>query len=90
MLNVGIVGFGRLAQAYYTPALRTLRSVRVVAVADPLPASRTTASKAFPDATTYCDYQDLLSLPLDALLVATPPSTHLAILNAALRCPIPV
>jgi predicted dehydrogenase len=90
VFNVGLVGFGRLARAYYTPALRTFGSVRLVAVADPLPASRAAASKSFPDATIHSDYQDLCALPIDGLLVASPPSTHLAILNDALRRRLPV
>jgi predicted dehydrogenase len=90
MYQVGIVGFGRLPQDYYTPALRSLSSVAVVAVADPLPASRTASVRSFPNATVHSDYEDLLQRPLDALLVASPPSTHLSVLNAALTRHMPV
>jgi len=75
---------------YYAPALRTFPSVAVVSVADPAPASRTAASRAFPAATIHGDYQDLLDRPVDALLVVSPPSTHLDVLNAALSHRVPV
>jgi predicted dehydrogenase len=60
MFQVGIVGFGRLPQDYYTPALRNLSGVAVAGVADPLPASRAACARAFPNATVHCDYKDLL------------------------------
>jgi predicted dehydrogenase len=90
MFQVGIVGFGRLPQDYYTPALRTLSGVTVVAIADPLPASRAAAARSFANATVHSGYEDLLQRPLDAVLIASPPSTHLAVLNAALARRIPV
>jgi len=90
MFRVGIVGFGRLAQEYYTSALRTLGDVTVAAVADPLEASRAVASASFPHAKIHSVYKDLLHQPIDALLVASPPSTHLAILNSALPMRIPI
>jgi predicted dehydrogenase len=90
MFQVGIVGFGRLPQDYYTPALRSLSGVAVAEVADPLAASRAACARAFPAASVHSDYEKLLGRPLDALLVASPPSTHLAVLNAALARGIPV
>jgi predicted dehydrogenase len=90
VINIGLVGFGRLAQAYYTPALRTFPTIAVVAIADPLHASRMAASKSFQRAMICHDYEDFSNWPVDALLVASPPSTHLAILNAALRRRIPI
>ena len=90
MFQVGIVGFGRLPQDYYTPALRSLSGVAAAGVADPLPASRAACARAFPAASVHSNYDDLLDLPLDALLVASPPSTHLEVLNAALARRIPV
>ena len=85
-----IIGFGRLAQRYYVPALRKLPSVEVVAIADPLPASRDAAASAFPRARIYDDYQNLFEREhVDAILVASPPSTHLDVWNEAARRRIP-
>ena len=91
MVRLGIVGFGRLARNYYVPALRTIRQAQVGAIADPLTASCDAASAAFPAARIYGDYRELLAHErLDALVVASSPSTHLAVWNEAARHRIPV
>ncbi len=95
-IKLAIAGFGRLAQGYYVTALRSLPQslpmIEVVAVADPLAASRAAAAAAFPQSRTYPDYHDLFEREhdhLDAILVASPPSTHLAIWNEAARRRVP-
>jgi predicted dehydrogenase len=83
-LRIGIIGFGHLAQNYYVPALRKMGLQLEIYVADPLESSRIAAASAFPDARTYADYQQMLETEdLQALLVATPPSKHLDIWQAA-------
>jgi len=89
-LRLGLVGFGRLAQKYYVPALGALDGVSVATVVDPLDASRHAAHAAFPGVTTMADPDALFSRPLDALIVASPPSTHLALWNLAAQAEIPV
>jgi len=89
--RVGIAGFGRLARRYYLPAFRGLAGIHVVAVADPLHASQAAAKAKIPRATIYSDHRTLLAHePLDALLVASPPSTHLRIWNDASQLGLPV
>jgi predicted dehydrogenase len=90
VFKVGLAGFGRLAQIYYVPALRTFDYVKVAAVADPLPDSAVAARESFPAAEVCSNFEDWRTGSLDALLVASPPSTHLAILSSALRQRIPV
>ncbi|MGH7922973.1 MAG: Gfo/Idh/MocA family protein [Candidatus Binatus sp.] len=91
MVKLAIAGFGRLARNYYVPALATLRHAQIVAVADPLAASRDAAVECFPAARIYSDYRELpASESIDALVVASPPSTHLAIWNLASQRRIPV
>jgi len=88
--KTAIIGFGRLAQIYYAAALRRLPNVEIVAVADLLAASRTAAAAKFPNAHIYADYHDLFEREhLDAVLVASPPSTHLQIWNEAARRRVP-
>jgi predicted dehydrogenase len=83
-LRVGIVGFGRLAREFYLPALRMLPGLRVVAVADPLPASRDAAAARVPGAVIHADPHALVAeTALDGVLVASPPSTHLALWRAS-------
>ena len=88
-LRLGIVGFGRLAQHYYAPALRGMDGIGTILVADPLDARRALARKRL-RAGTYGAPRDLLAQEPDALLVASPPSTHLEIWNDACRAGVPV
>jgi predicted dehydrogenase len=77
--NLGIIGYGRLARDCYVPALARMRDVRVVAVADPLEESRLAAAKSSPLARVYPNHEQMLSQEiLDAVLIASPPSSHLA------------
>lgn len=90
ILQLGLVGFGRLAQKYYAPALRALKSVSLAVVVDPLDASREAARAAFPHVATLANSDKLLSRPLDGLIIASPPSTHLALWNLAAHAGLPV
>lgn len=90
-LRIGVAGFGRLARDYYLPAFRTLPAARLVAVADPLPPSRAEAARRMPSLAIFPDHVEMLErAALDALLVASPPSTHLPIWNAAAARGLPV
>ena len=85
-LRLGLAGFGRLARDYYVPALRTIPDARVVAVADPLSESRAAASERLSSPEVYSDSAAMLERSrLDAVLVASPPSTHLPIWRDAAR-----
>jgi predicted dehydrogenase len=84
VLRLGIIGFGRLAQDYYVPALRRIRRPLEICIADPLDRSRAAAAQALGSIPTYADYREALNREsLDAVLVAAPPSTHLANWRAA-------
>jgi predicted dehydrogenase len=90
-LRIGLAGFGRLAREYYLPAFRTLADARLVAVADPLGESRANAQRRMPSLAVFPDHAEMLDRTrLDALLVASPPSTHLPIWNAAAARGLPV
>ena len=90
-LRIGIAGFGRLSRDYYLPAFRTIEGARLVAVADSLPASRAEATRRLPSVDVYPDYPAMLErASLDAILVATPPSSHLEIWNHAAARGVPV
>jgi predicted dehydrogenase len=88
--RLGVLGFGRLARQYYAPALRGLRGVDELLVADPLEASREAARRALPGARVFADPGELLAQRPRAVIVASPPSTHLALWRAAARQGIPV
>jgi len=89
--RLGLAGFGRLARDYYLPALRALGVADRLAVADPLAESRAEARARVPGAALYEDAREMLEAQrLDALLVASPPSTHLALWREAARRGMPV
>jgi myo-inositol 2-dehydrogenase/D-chiro-inositol 1-dehydrogenase len=82
--RLAIAGFGRLAREYYLPALRELGGIAPVAVADPLAASREAAARAIPGVRVFASVDEMLAAEaLDAVLVATPPSTHQAVWRCA-------
>lgn len=90
-LSLGIIGFGRLAQGYYVPALRALPGALQISVADPLEQSRAAARERLRGVRTYTDYHELLQRErLDAVLVASSPSTHLEVWNEAAARKLPV
>ena len=82
--RLAIAGFGRLARGYYAPALRELGRVRPVAVADPHPSARAAARAAFPGVRAWASAEEMLEAEApDALLVSSPPSTHLPLWTLA-------
>jgi predicted dehydrogenase len=81
-LRRGVVGFGKVVRDYYLPALNRLAGARIVAVADPLPESRRAATAQLHDAAVYPGHRAMLDdAAIDAVLVASPPSTHLEVWN---------
>jgi predicted dehydrogenase len=87
---LAIIGFGRLAQEYYLPALSLLPPAFRISVADPLLSSRDEAKRRLPSAPVYSDYQTLLAdESLDAVLVVSPPSTHFEIWRACAERQLP-
>jgi predicted dehydrogenase len=82
--RLGLVGFGKLARDFYVPVLRR-HPVEVVSVADPLDASREAAARVFPKAKRVTDPVAVFASEPDAVLAASPPSTHLGLWNEAAR-----
>src|SRR5690349_8937734 len=83
-MRLGIVGFGRLAENYYLPALARMQEVATVcAIADPTEPRRALAAKLLPNAKEFETQSQMLNdaAPLDGILVASPPAAHLDALN---------
>lgn len=77
----GIIGFGRIG-ALYARILDRMGpriGLSVAAVADPYSRARWTGGPH------YADYRNLLALPIDTLLIATPPSSHYSIAREVLQ-----
>ncbi|MDX1531773.1 MAG: Gfo/Idh/MocA family oxidoreductase, partial [Rhodothermales bacterium] len=85
-LPIGLIGCGRVAQRIHLRALRALRGVRVVALAEPDPERRRQASRLVPEAAPFADHESLLATSgAEAVVVSAPPPLHAAIAQAALE-----
>jgi predicted dehydrogenase len=81
-LRLGLVGFGKVVRDYYLPALNRFAGVRIVAVADPLRDSRNAARAQLKEVTAYPAHRFMLDhADIDAVLIASPPSTHFEVWN---------
>jgi predicted dehydrogenase len=84
LLRFGVVGAGRISQVAHLPAMSKAARVQLVAICD---TSETLAGPvaARYGAQAYTQLSGLLEQDLDAVLVATPDRSHLAVAAAALR-----
>ncbi len=89
-LRGGIVGYGFIMEkghaAGYLQRAQDLQDVEVSAIADVSPQRRVVAQAQWPEARIYDDYRALLAAEagrLDFVDIATPPSEHAEIGNAA-------
>jgi predicted dehydrogenase len=77
MLNLGIIGCGRVTTMFHLKAVKTLDKVVIKAVADVDPDRRLNVMKKAKAESAYDDYRDLLSNPnVDLVAINTPPRFH--------------
>lgn len=91
-IRIGLVGCGRLAELGYLPALTLTDRVRLVAVADP-DGRRcgSIARAAGADVRPHGDLETMLDAgDLDAVVLASPASAHVADATAAVAASLPV
>lgn len=82
-LRIGVVGCGYWG-AKHVRVLCNMPSVRETVIVEPDPAIRERISKAFPAARPFASLK--LAIPhVDAVILATPPSSHAALAMQALR-----
>ena len=86
-LKGALIGYGFIGSRGHAPAYLNRRDVDIVAVVDGCAARRALASELLPAARTFASVEDLFrsGIHLDFVDVATPPSEHFAISDAALR-----
>ena len=86
-LKGAIIGFGKVAEGAHLPALNSLPDLRIVAVADPLPARRARAQDLLGEVRVFSDLESLLAdgPRLDFAVVCTPPGGRLPLLDAVMR-----
>ena len=76
-LRIGVIGCGQIARAIHLPVLARIRDARVVALAEPVEASRAAAAALAPEAAAFADYRELLQTRgLDAAVICVPPHLH--------------
>ena len=76
-LRIGVIGCGQIARAIHLPALARIPDASLVALAEPVEASRVAAARLAPDAAVFTDYRELLDAGgLDAAVICVPPHLH--------------
>lgn len=82
--KIGVIGLGRMGQLYTRLLTTQVTGVQLSAVADVGVQARTQVVNAFSVCHVFADAHDLLALPeLDAVVIATPTSTHHDLVIAA-------
>ena len=90
-LGWGLVGCGWVARDYVAPAVVGSANGRLVALCDRDPAALARVAAVAPGATPYADLGALLADPaVDVVYVATPNSSHAAVVRAAAAAGKPV
>jgi predicted dehydrogenase len=87
-LKVGVSGCGAVTALYHATALQILEKegvLRLTALFDPDAAALAQIGAMLPDAKAASSFDDLLSEPLDLVIVASPPAHHVEQVTAALR-----
>lgn len=90
-LRIAVIGLGWWSSMVHLPALTVNPAAEVVAVCDPSPERRQHAMDTFDIKDSYADVDDLLAAGVaDAVLVATPHSTHAPIVSRCLEAGLDV
>ncbi len=87
-IRIGVVGVGVAALSSHIPVVAESKEFELVAVMDRDPAKLELAKKLWPICPTFTNLDEFLAVAgLDAVIVATPPDSHLAIAGSAIsRC----
>lgn len=76
-VNVGVVGCGVVATAYYLPYLMSMDNAELVAVCDRDEARAEACKRLFEAKEAYRDYDEMIErADIDAVLILTAPGTH--------------
>ena len=86
MLQIGLIGAGRIAQAHAATVAYRISNAQLAAVTDPIAAAAQSIAVKFSIPTIAPNYQAILADPrIDAILICTPTDTHAEIMKAAAR-----
>lgn len=85
LLRIAIIGFGHWGPNYARILAGTLSGARLVACAEPAAGRLATFERQYPSARAYVDYKRMLrDGDIDAVIVATPTSTHRQVVDDCL------
>lgn len=85
-IGVGIIGAGRISQTVHIPGLQLCPGAAVVAVAGLREEQVRAVADRFQIPRAFCDWRALLGLSeVEAVVIATPPSSHYEVAMAALN-----
>src|SRR3982074_3350611 len=91
LLRIAIIGFGHWGPNYARILSGTLQGARLTACAEPSAGRLAAFAKQYPAARAYADYHRLLrDGDVDAVIVATPTSTHREVTEDCLRAGVHV
>jgi predicted dehydrogenase len=91
LVRIALIGFGHWGPNYARILAGTLSGARLVACAEPSAGRLASFERQYPTARAYADYARMLrDGDVDAAIVATPTSTHRAIVEACLGAGIHV
>ena len=83
-IDIAILGCGWVCEAVHLPALVGHPDVEITGIYDSSAHRATEMSKKF-GIRRFASAEDLLQSPADAVLIATPPSSHFRLIRAALH-----
>ncbi|MCX6019262.1 MAG: Gfo/Idh/MocA family oxidoreductase [Chloroflexi bacterium] len=84
LLNIGLIGFGRMGQGHAQNLAARVRGATLFAVAEPVQELRDLAQSQFAPQHVVASVDDMIALPgLDAVLISTPTSLHCESIVAA-------
>ena len=82
-IKVGIIGAGRMGITHYS-IINSHTKVEIKGIAEPSSNINSLFKKYIPELSIYKDYKELLNkIPLDAVLVCTPPNLNYQIIKTA-------
>lgn len=85
-LSIGVAGLGRMGKVYAYHVARQIENARLAAVVDSQEDVLQDFAHQFDDVKTYTSFEDFIGdHELDAVIIATPTSTHCELVTAAAR-----
>ena len=84
LIKMGVIGLGRMGQLYTNLLSSQINGAKLYAVAEIHEQARSRVAGEFDITRAFADFHELLALPeLDAVIIATPTSTHHDLVVAA-------